>query len=272
MKQRLFLLLAMTTLVAACHTPAPAGKGPFAAPPPPDMVSYPESASGSMAGGTAAGMSAGGQEATTEVKTAKDARYSGFLKPAIYERLRPSPYVEGVKAYVDTSRDYRPFTKIMFMPTEVYLTPNPEYKGLPKEALERMTAQFQDSFKRAMTPGYTIVNAPGPDVLLVKTAITGVQPTSPNLKAIDFLPIKAVFNVARDAAGHAPQVVEMSSELEVMAPDGSTAAAATATRKGDAKLPQGEQISWAQMKEISDYWARSFRQRLDELRQARSAQ
>lgn len=205
---------------------------------------------------------------TAQVKTAGAAQYSGFLAPEIYQRLQPSPNVEGVRSYVDRSRDYRAFRKIMFDPTEVYLVPNPEYKGLPKEALARMTGDFQNAFKAALAPDYMIVTQPGPDVLRIRSAITGVQPAPPQRGAMDYIPIKALFNVARKAAGNEPQVVEMSAEFEVLAPDGALVAAVTATRKGDDHLPQGAQINWEQMQAISDFWARNFKERLDELRLA----
>ena len=36
--------------------------------------------------------------------------------------------------------------------------------------------------------------------------------------------------------------------------------------KGEASLPQGGQITWTELQSINDYWAKGFRQRLDELR------
>lgn len=201
-----------------------------------------------------------------QVKVAVDPVRSGFLPMDMYDRLQPLQQVEGVKAWRDTSRDLRGYTKILFQPTEVYLTPNPEYKGLPQDALLRMTSDFQNAFVSAVQPDYTVVEAPGPDVLVVRTAITGVQPASPKLGVTDFIPVKAVFNAARKASGNAPKVAEMSGEFEVMMPTGEIVAAATATRKGDSRLPQGEDITWGDMKSIADYWAQSFKNRLDTVR------
>jgi ABC-type Fe3+-hydroxamate transport system substrate-binding protein len=201
-----------------------------------------------------------------QVKIAADPERSGFLPPYIYDRLTESQQDKGVKAWVDATRDWRAFNKILFEPTEVYLTPNPEYTGMPREALLRMTSDFQNAFIAAVQPDYMVVSSPGPDVLRVKTAITGVQPTSPKLGVTDFIPIKAVFNLTRKAVGKAPQVAEMSAELQVLAPSGDVVAAATATRKGDERLPQGEEITWGDMQSIADYWAQNFKHRLDGMR------
>src|SRR4051812_29241097 len=67
----------------------------------------------------------------SQVKTASDPLHSGFLPADVYPKLAPAPDREGVMMYVDRSRDYRPITKLLFEPTEVYLVPNPDYKGLP---------------------------------------------------------------------------------------------------------------------------------------------
>ena len=118
----------------------------------------------------------------------------------------------------------------------------------------------------AVASGYQVVNQPGPDVLRIRLAITGVQPASPALGVTDFIPIKAVFNVARDAAGAAPHVAEMSAELEVLDPNGRVVASAVTTRKSDKNLSQGERITWADMQAIAASWAKGLRQNLDRLR------
>jgi hypothetical protein len=202
--------------------------------------------------------------AQSESKQKSGPAYSGFLSD--YSQLKPAPDREGVMLYVDRSAKYAKYTKVLLRPIEVCVAPNPEYKGLRPDVLARMTESFAASFKKALTPGYEIVTAPGPDVLEVRSAITGVQPAKPGLTPIDFLPIKAVFNIGRAAAGAAPEVVEMTAEMELLDSSGKRLAAAVANRKGDKNLQQGEQITWAHLQEISDYWAKNFRQRLDELR------
>ena len=71
-------------------------------------------------------------------------------------------------------------------------------------ALKRMADSFLASFKRALEPQYQVVSAPGPGVFRIRGAITGVQLVKPPLNPTDFIPIKALFNVARSSAGAAP--------------------------------------------------------------------
>jgi hypothetical protein len=204
--------------------------------------------------------------AQSDAKSVARPAYSGFLGD--YSKLKPASDREGVILYVDRSVKYREYTKVMFHPVEVYVSPGAEYKGVQPDVLKRMTDEFIASFKRALSPGYQVVSTPGPDVLQVRCAITGLQPVKPPMNPTDILPIKAVFNMGRAAAGKSPQVAELSAEMEVLDSANKRVAAVVANRKGDKSLQQGEQITWQHLQSISEYWAKNFRQRLDELRAA----
>lgn len=191
-------------------------------------------------------------------------QFSGFL--ADYSKLKPVAGIDGTLRYIDTSANLRPYNKVMIDPVQIFTNPNPEYKGLQPDALKRMSDAFQNAFVGALVGGYQVVNKPGPDVMRVRLAITGIQPTKPDLGATDFIPIKAIFNVARSAAGEAPQVAEISAEIEVLDPNGKVIGAAVSTRKGDKTVPQGEKITWKDLQAIVDVWAKNMRQHLDQAR------
>jgi hypothetical protein len=197
-------------------------------------------------------------------KSTPEASQTGFLGD--YSQLQPAPDREGVMLYIDRSADFRPYTKLLMEPVQVLVTPVPDQPPPPPEVIQRIGSQFRDSLQRALAPTYQLVDQPGPDVLRVRSAITGLEAAKPGAGAIDYLPLKALYNVGREAAGAGPRVVEMKAELEVLDPSGKRVAAATVTRKGDQKLPQGEQITWESLQPITDYWAKNFRTRLDELR------
>jgi len=189
---------------------------------------------------------------------------SGFLGD--YSQLKPAPDREGVMLYVDKRADLRPYTKLTFDPVQVLVAPAPDQPAPPPDVVQRISAQFLQSLRRELGPDYQIVTAPGPDVLRVRSAITGIQAARPPAGAIDFLPIKAIYNAGREAAGSGPRVAEMTAEVEVLDPAGKRVVAATTTRRGDQRLDQGEQITWESLVPITEYWARNFRARLDQLR------
>jgi len=190
--------------------------------------------------------------------------YSGFLGD--YSQLQPASGKQGVLIYINKNVDYSAYTKVMIAPVEIWPSPSSDYKGVQPDALKHMTDDMRASFVNALQPGYQVVDHSGPGVLVVRIAITGVQPTSPSLNATDFIPIKALFNFARSTSGNAPQVVEMTAEMEVLDASNKRVAEAVVTRKGDTNLAQGANITWSQLQSITDYWGKSFRQRLDQLR------
>lgn len=197
-------------------------------------------------------------------KSTPEQSQTGFLGD--YSQLKPAPDREGVMLYVDQGFDFRPYTKLMFDPVQVLVTPKPDQPPVPPEVVQRIGLQFQQSLAQNLAPAYQIVDQPGPGVLRVRAAITGLEPAKPPPGAIDYLPVKALFNVGREAAGGGPRVAELKAEMEVLAPDNKRVAAATVSRRGDQRLPQGGEITWDSLPPITDYWARNFRSRLDQLR------
>lgn len=168
--------------------------------------------------------------------------------------------------FIDKTVDIRPYTKLYFDPVQVIATPGPGQAQVPPDVIERMSAKLLASFEKPLAPKYQVVSAPGPDVLRVRTAITGIQPAKPNLNVTDFIPIKALYNAGRDVTGTAPHVEEMKAEAQVLDPRGRLVGEGVVSRKGDKSLPQGEQITWQDLSAITEYWGKNFRQRLDELR------
>ena len=198
---------------------------------------------------------------TTQGGAADQIAHSGFLSD--YSKLRPLEGADGTFRYIDSSANLRPYNKILIDPVQVFVTPSPDYKGVQPDVLKRMADAFRMEFVGAMLSGYQVVEKPGPDVLRVRLAITGVQSVKPDLGVTDFIPIKAVFNVARDAAGGAPHVAEMSAEAEVLDANGRVVGAAVSNRKASKTLPQGEKISWADLQVIAATWAKGLRQQVD---------
>jgi len=221
-----------------------------------------------------AGCAADGASQTGSTTSSAPLVPSGFLSD--YAKLKPVDGVEGTYRYIDTGIRLRPYEKVMIDPVRLMLAPGADAANVDPDVMKGLSDAVRMEFVGALLSdyqadvgerwGYRIVDQPGPDVIRVRLAITGIHPVRPNLSATDFIPIKAVFNVARDAAGNAPRVAELTAEVEVLDPAGRMVAEAVATRKSDMTLPQGEDIRWKELKGIAATWARSFRQQLDELR------
>ena len=82
-----------------------------------------------------------------------------------------------------------------------------------------------DEFRAVVTQefragGYEVVDKPGPGVLRLHFALTGVNPERPGFTPLDVLPIKIAINAARFATGTDKTVIAISGEAEVL--DGVT--------------------------------------------------
>lgn len=182
--------------------------------------------------------------ASVQAQAAATPQYSGFLSN--YADLRMATDQEGVRLYLDKSGKYWACTKVMFDPIEVFVSPNPGYKGLQPAALTAITDRFLAAFEKALAPEYQVVTVPEPYVLRVRIAIT-------NFKTVK------------------PMYAELTAEMEVLDEKGVRVAAAVATRKGDEKLKPGEEVTWKELETIVEHWAWGFRKRLDQLRNPNSA-
>jgi hypothetical protein len=189
---------------------------------------------------------------------------SGFLSD--YSRLSAVEGTSGTYRYIDRNANLRPYTKVLIDPVQVILAPGVDASQVNTDTMKRVAEATRMEFVGALLSGYQVVNQPGPDVLRVRLAITGIQPVKPELGATDFIPIKAIYNVARDASGNAQQVAEISAEAEVLDPAGRVVGQAVSTRKSDKTLPQGEKITWKDLQVIVAVWGKNFRQNLDMLR------
>ena len=127
-----------------------------------------------------------------------------------------------------------------------------------------MRGDILASLTSALTPGYEIVQEPGPDVLRFKISIYGVEMVPAKKDLLDYVPVKA----ALDLMSGGEVVPQMTAEMEVVDADGKGVAAITAQHKGETKMFKDDMrsLKWADLQPITDYWSKELRQGLDQLR------
>jgi len=195
-------------------------------------------------------------------KAAAAPQNSGFLPD--YSKLTPAPDNPKAKRWINKDFDFKPYDKILLDPVEVWVSPTSEYKGASPDVLKRMSDSFNNSFRKALQPGYTLVNQPGPGVLHIRIAITGIDLVSPAAKPRDFVPVVFIFRAASGAMS-AKDVV-MTAEMQVLDPDNNIVAAAVATGTGDQKVAEKQEITWKDLQSITDNWGKALRKGLDTAR------
>ena len=150
---------------------------------------------------------------------------------------------------------------------QIFLSSKPgTYQGIQPDVLKRISDEFRAAFIKSASSDYQVVDALGPGVLRARLAITGVQPVPTPLSPIDFLPIKAVFDAGRAAAGESPRLAELSVEIEVQNDQGTPVAALVASRDSEDTLKQNDKITWKDLVQIVNSLTKTFWQGLDKLR------
>ena len=121
---------------------------------------------------------------------ADTAQNSGFLSD--YSKLQPAADNPKTRLWIDGAFDFKGYTKVLLDPVEVWVSPTSQYKGASPDMLKRMSDNFNASFRKVLENGYQLVKAPGPDVLHIKLAVTGVNLVKPETNPLNFLPIMFV--------------------------------------------------------------------------------
>lgn len=131
--------------------------------------------------GTAAAMLFGvacSQAPTTELAIKKmpaGKEFSGFLSK--YDNLKPNPRFENTVSYVsqDPNKNVHKYVAMIVEPPAVYLATDSDEKLVTDEARLALVEYFQHSITNAVESAFPIVEAKGPLVLRLRTALIGVD-------------------------------------------------------------------------------------------------
>jgi hypothetical protein len=189
---------------------------------------------------------------------------AGFLGD--YSQLKPGGEDRAAMVYIKPGVDLKPYDKIMFERVTVMLSPDADYKVVDPALLKELTDYYQNALINAVKDGYQVVDQPGPGVLRVRAAITDVKPSKPVANTMSsIIPIgMAVAAVTKVASDDNVGTGEAATEIEVLdSVTGERLAAAVDRRQGGKMAFRGK---WTDTKDAFDFWAKRFRERLDEMR------
>lgn len=202
-----------------------------------------------------AGCAAGGM---TNVKQ------SGFLGD--YSQLKAGGDDRAALLYMKPGVNFKQYDAVMFERVTVYLSPEAQSREIDPAMLKELTDYYQNALINAIKDGYKMVDQPGPGVLRVRVAITDVKPSSPVANTLStIIPVGIVASGATKAvSGDNLGTGEAATEMELLdAQSGERLAAAVDRRQGGKMVFRG---TWEDTRQAFDFWAKRFRERLDEAR------
>jgi len=194
----------------------------------------------------------------------KNVKKSGFLQD--YSQLQPGGDDRAALVYIKPGINLKPYNKLMFERIRVLLSDKAEYQAIDPATLKELTDYYQNAIFNAVKGGYEIVDRPGPGVLRVRVAITGLQPSNPVANTMStIIPVGMVVAGATKATTDENLGTgEAGTEFEMLdAVTGERLAAAVDRRQGGKSAFGGK---WDDTKDAFDFWAKRFRERLDAMR------
>lgn len=128
---------------------------------------------------------------------------SGFLD-GYYKDMKPAPGLEGSwMRWVKPEVDFNKYDKLMLDGVVFYLSPDSQDKGIDPDLMKELADEFNLDMVNAVKDKYPIVSEPGPDVMRIRFALTGIKQSRPVLSgATTIIPAGlAISVVKREATG-----------------------------------------------------------------------
>ena len=114
---------------------------------------------------------------------AAEPKYSGFLGD-YYKELQPGSRGDAKMRWVKPGVDFSKYNKLMVDSVIFYLADDSEDKGINAEEMKELADAFNQELANALKDKYPMVAKPGPDVMHLKIAVTGVKKSKPGMSVV----------------------------------------------------------------------------------------
>lgn len=114
---------------------------------------------------------------------AGEPKYSGFLEN-YYQNLQPGPEGGAKMRWIKPGVEFKKYQKLMLDSVIFYLAPDSEDMGIDANQMKELSDAFNQEIVNALKGKYLLVSDPGPDVVRLKIAITGIKKSKPVVSAV----------------------------------------------------------------------------------------
>ena len=190
-----------------------------------------------------------------------NAQQSGFL--GSYSDLRDGGKDEAQYVYIDRKANFTKYMKVKIAPVTLWRTQDSQLSDGNEAELKELANYLHSSINDALKKDYEIVNYTGPDVMLVRVALTEAVGAKRGLNTVStIIPVGLVVSAGKKLTTGAHAFVGKASiEVEILDNNGTRLAAAVDARAG----AKGVEAEWAQVQKAFDYWSEKMRDRLERL-------
>jgi len=197
---------------------------------------------------------------------------NGQMPPAVSQffgkdasLLQPGQEGQAAMVYINRNAQWSSYTKILLRPIQYWDTSDSD---TPTHDEQLLMTYFYNRLQETLQKNFTMVDQPGPGVLVLYVAIINATGATPVLRSVSVvIPQARILNLAQSLATGSYAFVG-SAEAEMKAVDGSTGeflAGAVSQRSGGMALSSAEQWQWGDAENAMNYWSDKISNRLLEL-------
>lgn len=214
------------------------------------------------------GASTQAQDTSKEQDQASTPHGSGFLGD-FYSKLQPDPKNDDLLVYWRNEDVLKNSSKFILEPVTVYLLPEAQQRGIDPEDLAKLAQNFNKAIKDELASGhYEVVTEPGPGVMVLRVAITNVQPNGGKTNAVvKGAAVAATHAAAPGASMLVPRISvgKVAVEGEIVDSVSGDVMVAVMSSKHGRRYFSGLKAyqKWGDIDAAFRSWAKMFRERLD---------
>lgn len=108
-------------------------------------------------------------------------------------QLAPDPDRVGAMIWQKPGVNRAAYTRVMFEPMTIFISPDSEYQGLNADELKALADTFREVVTRTLEPEIPVVNQKGEGVLYLRAALTNVKVAKKKRGLLGYTPIGLVW-------------------------------------------------------------------------------
>jgi hypothetical protein len=208
-----------------------------------------------------------GLTACKTTRQVSDVETSGFLTD--YGTLNKGTNDQAALVYINPAANWNKYTKIWLKPIELWKSDDPDSAigKFDEEDQKELVSMFHQAMVDQLQKDYQLVEQGGPDVLIIRSALTDAKKSKPVLNFVSsvYLPLKLVSFGKRLATGTDIAVGNVTIEAEFL--DGESnqrLAAVVDQRAGTKALRTKFEGRWGDVNLAFEWWAQRLATRLAE--------
>lgn len=178
--------------------------------------------------------------------------HSGFLGD--YSEFKKDPELEDSMQWRSLNKSLKDYDKFIIDPIIIHFAPDAEGTAINPDEVKELTDHFRNQAIEALneSPHYQVVDTPGPGVLRMRVAITGIEKTTPLMNIHPGM--KLMGGGLGGAAMEAEGIDSVTGERVIAVVD---------ARSGGRLGMTAGWKTYGHVKQVMDNWVKRFVKRLD---------